>query len=121
MKVLLVEDFDDTRQLMRIFLESQGCGVVEASDGREAVANAIGDGFNLIMMDLNLPVLDGYEATREILAHPNSCHVPVVAFSAQCSEERRRKALEAGCVDCIEKPIDFNKIEEILKRFAPGH
>lgn len=121
MKILLVEDYDDTRQLMRMFLESQGCSVVEAADGREAVAYAIEDGFSLIMMDLNLPVLDGYEATRQILAHPHSHHVPVVAFSAQCSEERRRKAFEAGCVDCIEKPMDFDKIEVILKRFAPSH
>lgn len=120
MKVLLVEDYHDTRQLMRMFLESQGCGVVEAADGLQAVAHATGDGFNLILMDLNLPVLDGYEATRRILAHPNSRHVPVVAFSAQCSDDRRRKALDAGCLDCIEKPVDFNKIEQVLKRFADG-
>jgi CheY-like chemotaxis protein len=120
MKVLLVEDFDDTRQLMRMFLEWQGCSVVEAADGREAVAYATGTGFNLIMMDLNLPVLDGYEATRQILSHPQSRHIPVVAFSAQCSGERRRKAFEAGCLDCIEKPMDFDKIEGVLKRFADG-
>lgn len=120
MKVLLVEDFDDTRRLMRMFLESQGCGVVEATDGREAVAYATGDGFDLIMMDLNLPVLDGYEATRRILSHPNSRHVPVVAFSAQCSGEWRQKAFDAGCVDCIEKPMDFDKFEGVLRRFAVG-
>ncbi len=120
MKVLLVEDYDDTREMMRMFLEMQGCNVVEAAVGREAVAYAVGDGFGLIMMDLSLPVFDGYEATRRILSHPNSSHVPVVAFSAQCSEERRRKAFEAGCVDCIEKPMDFGKIEGVLKRFAAG-
>jgi CheY-like chemotaxis protein len=120
MKVLLVEDYDDTRRLMRMFLELQGCSVVEAADGREAVAYATGDGFNLVLMDLNLPMLDGYEATRQILAHPNSRHVPVVAFSAQCSGDRRRKTIEAGCLDCIEKPMDFNKIEGVLKRFAEG-
>lgn len=121
MKVLLVEDYDDTRRLMRMFLEMQGCCVVEAADGREAVEYATGDGFSLVMMDLNLPVLDGYEATRRILAHPHSRHIPVVAFSAQCSGERRRKAFEAGCLDCIEKPVDFNKIGEVLKRFAASH
>ena len=116
--MLLVEDYGDTRELMRMFLEMQWCSVVEAADGREAVDYAAGDGFGLILMDLNLPVLDGYEATRQILAHPHSGHVPVVAFSAQCSEERRRKAFEAGCVDCIEKPMDFEKLESVLKRFA---
>jgi len=120
MKVLLVEDYHDTRRLMRMFLEQQGCVVVEAADGQEAVAYAAGDGFNLVLMDLNLPVLDGYEATRRILAHPNSRHVPVVAFSAQCRGERRQKAFEAGCLDCIEKPMDFDKIERVLKRFAAG-
>ena len=118
--MLLVEDYDDNREMMRMFLEMQGCSVVEAADGREAVEYAAGDGFGLILMDLNLPVLDGYEATRRILSHPNSSRVPVVAFSAQCSEERRRKAFEAGCVDCIEKPMDFEKIEGVLKRFAAG-
>lgn len=121
MKVLLVEDYDDTRRLMRRFLESQGCSVVEAVDGLEAVEYATGDGFGLIMMDLNLPVLDGYEATRRILAHPHSRHIPVVAFSAQCNEERRRQAFEAGCLDCLEKPMNFDKIKEVLKRFATGH
>ncbi len=120
MRVLLVEDYDDTRRLMRMFLESQGCSVIEAADGMEVVVYATGDGFHLIMMDLNLPVLDGYEATRRILAHPRSRHIPVVAFSAQCSEERRRKAFDAGCVDCIEKPMDFEKVEAVLKRFATG-
>lgn len=82
---------------------------------------ATGNGFSLILMDLNLPVLDGYEAARQILAHPHSRHIPVVAFSAQCSEEHRQRALEAGCVNCIEKPMDFNKVEGVLKRFASGH
>lgn len=121
MKVLVVDDYDDTRELVRMLLEMQGCKVVEAADGREAVEYATGDGFNLVLMDLNLPVLDGYEATRQILAHPRSRHVPVVAFSAQCGPERRQKAFESGCVDCIQKPIDFDKIEDVLRRFATSH
>lgn len=118
MKVMVVEDYDDTRALVKMFLELEGCKVVEASDGREAVAYAVGNGFDLILMDLNLPVLDGYEATRQILAHPNSRHVPIVAFSAQCSPERRQRALDAGCLDCVEKPMDFDKIGSVLLRFA---
>ena len=120
MKIMVVEDYEDTRALVKFMLEMSGHHVVEAADGREAVVFAVGDGLDLILMDLNLPVLDGYEATRQIISHPHSKHVPVVAFSAQCGPERRRRALEAGCVDCVEKPLDFSKLEMIVSRYATG-
>ena len=120
MKIMVVEDYDDTRTLVKMLLEFSGHQVVEAADGREAVLYATGDGLHLILMDLNLPIMDGYEATRRIVSHPHSKHIPVVAFSAQCGPDRRRRALEAGCIACVEKPLDFSKLEAIVTRYAIG-
>ena len=118
MRVMIVEDYNDTREMLKIMLEMKGCDVVEAVDGREAVDYALGDGFDLILMDLNLPVMSGYEATREIVSSPSTRHIPVVAISAQCSGERRQRALDAGCLECLDKPIDMPALDEVLERYA---
>ena len=118
MRVMVVEDFDDTREMLKLMLEMRGCDVVVAVDGREAVDYALNDGLNLILMDLNLPVMSGYEATREIVSSPSTRHIPVVAISAQCSGERRQRALEAGCLECLDKPIDMLALDEVLHRYA---
>lgn len=119
MKIMVVEDYQDTRELMKLMLEMKGCQVIEAVDGKQAVDLARRDGLDLILMDLNLPVLDGYAATKQILAYLPTQHIPIVAFSAQCREERRQRALDAGCVDCIQKPIDMSKLDDLLTRFSP--
>ena len=118
MRVMVVEDFADTREMLRMMLELRGCDVVEAADGREAVDYAMNDGLHLILMDLNLPVMNGYEATREIVSSPRTKHIPVVAVSAQCSGERRREALEAGCLECLEKPINIPALDDVLHRYS---
>jgi CheY-like chemotaxis protein len=118
-KIMVVDDYEDIREITRMMLEVNGHEVVEAADGREAVLYATGGGLDLTLMDLNLPVLDGYEATRRIVSHPHSRHVPVVAFSAQCGGERRRRALEAGCVECVVKLLDFPKLGMIVSRYGP--
>ena len=120
MKIMVVDDYEDIREMIRMMLEAGGHEVVTAADGREAVRYATGAGLDLILMDLNMPVLDGYEATRLIVSHPHSRHVPVVAFSAQCAGERGQLALEAGCVECVEKPLDFPKLGLIVSRYGPG-
>ena len=121
MKVMVVEDYDDTRALVKMMLEMKGCDVVEAADGQQAVSLAKVEGVNLILMDLNLPVLDGYGATRQILADPKTRHIPIVAFSAQCSGDRCRKALDAGCLDVVEKPMDFDKLDTLISRYAASN
>lgn len=118
MKVMVVEDYEDTRALLKLLLEMKGCDVVEAVDGREAVDYALDDGLDLILMDLNLPVMSGYEATREIVSSSRTRHIPIVAISAQCSAERRQRALDAGCLECLDKPIDMPALEEVLHRYA---
>lgn len=118
MRVMIVEDYNDTREMLKMMLEMKGCEVVEAVDGREAVDYALNDGLNLILMDLNLPVMSGYEATREIVSSPSTRHIPVVAISAQCSGERRQQALDAGCLECLNKPIDMPALDDLLHRYA---
>lgn len=71
---------------------------------------------DLILMDLTMPGMDGYEAVRRILAGERTRHIPVVALSALCEKDTKDKAIEAGCIDCLPKPLDFKPVEELLQR-----
>ncbi len=115
--ILLVEDFDDTRLMMKMMLETQGYRVVEAVDGREAVEFARHECPDLILMDVSLPVLDGLSATRLIRKIEEICDVPIVAVTAHCRDGIHAEALDAGCNEFMPKPIDFNKLDNILGRF----
>jgi CheY-like chemotaxis protein len=105
-RILVVEDHGDSRLLLRRLLEHQGYGVVEAADGRQAVEAARRECPDLILMDLNLPGMDGVAATRLIRELKELCHVPVVAVTAHDTEEYRRSAILAGCNDYVTKPPD---------------
>ena len=116
--VLLADDYDDARMILGKLLEMEGCRVVEARDGLEAVELAArhASEIDLILMDLTMPEMDGYEAARRILARDETRHIPVVALSALCEASTRDKAIEAGCSDCLPKPLDFKLVEELLRR-----
>lgn len=116
--VLVADDYDDARMIMRRLLELEGCRVVEAADGLEAVELAArhSSELDLILIDLSMPGLDGFEATRRILAREQTRHIPVVALSALCEQGSTDKAIEAGCRDCLPKPLDFARVEELLRR-----
>lgn len=116
---LLVEDFEDSRFMLRRLLEMAGYRVVEASDGEQAVELAVQKQPALILMDLSLPKLDGLAATRKIREHKLMGKVPIVAVSAHDSPETRTEALAAGCDEYVTKPIDFDQLDELLKRFLP--
>ena len=116
---LLVEDFEDSRFMLRRLLEMAGYRVVEASDGEQAVELAVQKQPALILMDLSLPKLDGLAATRKIREHKVMGKVPIVAVSAHDSPETRTEALAAGCDEYVTKPIDFDQLDELLKRFLP--
>ena len=90
--VMLVEDFRDTREMMRRMLETQGCRVVEASNGQEAIELSQRGGLDLVLMDLNMPVLDGFNATLRIREYERTRDVPVVAVTAYDSAESRAAA-----------------------------
>jgi two-component system response regulator len=114
---LLVEDFEDSRFMMRRLLEMAGYAVIEASDGEQAVALAISEQPELILMDLSLPKLDGLAATRQIRQYEAARKTPIVAISAHDSPESRTEALAAGCDEYVTKPIDFDQLGEVLKHF----
>ncbi len=119
--VMVVDDSDDIRELICLQLRMRGYRVVEAANGEEAVELASRTLPSLILMDLSMPVMDGFEATRRIKALPEFGGVPVVAVSAFCDSCNKHKALEAGCVECVSKPVDFVTIESVVSRHLQAH
>ena len=118
MKILYVEDNDDNVYVVRNRLGRLGFTILVATDGKQGVAMATSEKPDLVLMDLRLPVLDGWEATRRLKAATETKNIPVIALSAHAMSGDREKALEAGCEDYDTKPIDFNrlraKIEALL-------
>ncbi|NJN39732.1 MAG: response regulator [Gammaproteobacteria bacterium] len=123
MKILYVEDNDDNIYVVKNRLGRAGHTVLVATDGEQGVAMAATELPDLILMDLRLPVIDGWEATRRIKARAETRHIPVIALSAHAMTGDREEALEAGCDDYDTKPIDFTrlrgKIDALLAR-QPG-
>jgi CheY-like chemotaxis protein len=117
--VMVVEDFEDNRFMMRRLLEMSGYRVLEAVNGEEAVEIARRERPGLILMDLSLPQLDGLAATRRIRQHPELRDVPIVAVSAHDTADFHADALAAGCNDYVTKPIDFDQLEALLSRLLP--
>ena len=105
--------------MMRRLLEMAGYNVVEATDGEQAVKLAVQKRPSVILMDLSLPKLDGLSATREIRKHAGFSHVPIVAVSAHDGPESRSEALAAGCDEYMTKPIDWDRLNELVARFLP--
>ena len=117
--VLVVEDFEDTRYLMRLELEKRGYRVVEAVDGAEGVAKALEERPNIILMDIGLPVLDGIAATRELRQREEMRDTLIVALTAHHETEYRANALSAGCDAYLTKPVDFDWLIDLLSRLLP--
>lgn len=118
--VMLVEDFKDTREMMRRMLELRGCRVVEASNGQEAIELSQAGGLDLVLMDLNMPVLDGFVATMRIREYEPTRDVPVVAVTAYDTAESRAAAGAVGCCDYIVKPLDLERLSALLERLLPA-
>jgi CheY-like chemotaxis protein len=123
MKILYVEDNDDNVYVLKNRLTRAGYTVLIAVDGEEGVAMATAEKPDLILMDLSLPVLDGWEATRRLKAAEDTRGIPVIALTAHAMSGDREKALEAGCEDFDTKPVDFprlrGKIQALLGNGTP--
>ena len=102
--VLLAEDFEDARELYRDYLEFSGFTVTTASNGREAITQAVALQPDLILMDASMPVLDGWQATRELKANPATQHIPVLALTAHAFDDARQQARAVGCDGFVTKP-----------------
>jgi two-component system cell cycle response regulator DivK len=109
-KVLYVEDNEDNVYMLKNRLGRKGFTVLIATDGAQGVAMAASEQPELILMDLSLPVLDGWEATRRIKAAKETRHIPIIALSAHAMTGDREKALAAGCDDFDTKPIELDRL-----------
>jgi two-component system cell cycle response regulator DivK len=119
-KILLVEDNEMNRDMLTRRLERKGFVVVIAVDGQAGIDMTSSSSPDIILMDLSLPVIDGWEATRKIKADPATQSIPVIALTAHAMAGDEQKALEAGCDDYDTKPVNFSrllgKIENLLGR-----
>ncbi len=119
-KILLVEDNEMNRDMLSRRLQRKGYEVVMATDGEQAVAMAASESPALILMDMSLPIFDGWEATRRIKTADDTKKIPVIALTAHAMAGDREKSLEAGCDDYDTKPIELSrlleKMESLLNR-----
>ena len=120
MKILYIEDNDDNVYMLKNRLTRAGFTVIVATDGTQGVAMTASEQPDIVLMDLTLPDMDGWEATRRIKAEAATRHIPVVALTANAMEGDREKALAAGCDDFDTKPVELErllgKIETLLSR-----
>jgi len=121
-KILYVEDNEDNIYMLERRLKRKGFDLVVARDGAAGVEAAKSEKPDLILMDLSLPVLDGWGATRELKKNDSTKQIPIIALSAHAMEEHKASALEAGCNDYDTKPVDFprllSKIEDQLSEVS---
>jgi CheY-like chemotaxis protein len=119
-KILLVEDNEMNRDMLARRLERRGYQVVSAVDGESGVALGHSEAPDIILMDMSLPVLDGWEATRQLRAAVETRSIPIIALTAHAMSGDRDKAIEAGCDDYDTKPVDLarllGKIEALLRK-----
>jgi CheY-like chemotaxis protein len=118
MKILYVEDNDDNIFMLKNRLTRAGFTVIIATDGAQGVAMALSERPDMILMDLSLPVLDGWEATRQIKATADTKHIPVIALTAHAMAGDREKALAVGCDDFDTKPIELPRLLGKIKALA---
>jgi len=116
--VLIVDDNADTRVVVRWMLERWGCRVVEASDGREALEKTVEHRPDLVVMDLSMPVADGYEAVRAIRSREEFSALPVIAVTAFDRAVARDEAEAAGFDHYLSKPIDFKRLEVLVEKLT---
>lgn len=116
-KILLVEDDEMNRDMLSRRLMRRDYEVVIAEDGEQGLAMASGEKPDLILMDLSLPVMDGWESTRRLKADPRTKSIPVIALTAHAMPGDREKSLQAGCDDFETKPVEFQRLLDKIERF----
>ena len=117
--ILIAEDSADSREMMQILLGLRGYSVIIAADGCEAVEIALATKPDLILLDLELPRLDGLSVARDLRRHSRFRNIPIVILSGHDPMEHKQPAIDAGCTDYLLKPIDFEKLDAILNAQVP--
>lgn len=116
--ILLVEDNEDNRDMLSRRLERKGFDVSLAVDGQDGVNKAEADMPDLILMDMSLPVMDGWQATKTLKSDPTTKDIPVIALTAHAMSSDREKAIEAGCDDYDTKPVDLQRLLDKIEKLT---
>jgi two-component system, cell cycle response regulator DivK len=116
-RVLIVEDQEDLRDILRFALEGAGYVVIEAANGAEGAEKASAERPDLVLMDIQMPVLDGYDATRQIKTCSDTAQIPVIAISSLAMKGDEEKARAAGCDGYITKPYSPRQVLALLRQF----
>jgi two-component system cell cycle response regulator DivK len=116
-RILYIEDYPDNRLLIRRVLMAEGYEVIEAANAHEALKIALLEPPDLILMDINLPEVDGYTLTARIRSTPKLSHIPVVALTANVMKGDRERVLEAGCDGYIQKPVDIDQLPWQISKY----
>jgi two-component system cell cycle response regulator DivK len=115
-KILYIEDHPAQRDIMAQMLELSGYEVAVASDGLDGLEQVRSWGPDLVLMDLRMPRMDGFEATRELRKDPTTAKIPIIAISAWASAKHKERALEAGANEHFTKPVDLSKLLDTINR-----
>lgn len=119
-RILIVEDNEENREVLSRRLQRRGYDVITANDGQQGVEMARAEKPDLVLLDMNMPVMDGWQAAQQLRSDPATQALPIVGLTAHAMEGDREKALAAGCSDYHAKPVDFPKlmtqVEELLKK-----
>ena len=116
-RILVIEDTEDNRRILRDLLTAAGFEIIEATDGATGVAMAAEQHPDLILMDIQLPVIDGYEATRRIKADPATRHIPIIAVTSYALAGDEAKTRAAGCDGYIAKPYDPRQLLQTVREY----
>ncbi len=116
-RILIAEDFEDNRVALKLMLRLAGFDALEAADGQEAIRKVRQEKPDLVLMDISLPSLDGLHATRELRADPQFERLPIIIVSAYDSQETRDEASAAGGTDYISKPLDFDELKKLIRKY----
>jgi two-component system, cell cycle response regulator DivK len=119
-RILLIEDNEDNRLVYRTILEYVGHEVLEARDGEAGIREARQGRPDLILMDISIPKIDGFEATRILKADPETCHIPIIALTAHAMEEDRERARLVGCDGFLAKPVEPRRVVTEIERYFGG-
>lgn len=118
--VLLVEDNEDNRTIYRVMLEHSGFAVLEAGDGAEGIRQVRQERPDAVLMDVSIPIIDGWEATRILKQDPTTASIPIIALTAHALEQDRQKALAVGCAGYLAKPVEPRRVVEEVRRVIAG-
>jgi two-component system cell cycle response regulator DivK len=119
-KILVVDDNQDSRELVVKVLKNRGYQMIEAADGEDALEKAAAENPDLILMDISIPKINGYEVTRRLKSQMNFKNTPIIALTAHAMKGDREKALEAGCDGYISKPINIHEIPDQIQSYLQG-